>query len=776
MIAEYAAPFAVAAAGFAIACGLWSWRTWPRWLSRTSARPGVALALIAMAGATAAVVPGPALTGNTALDVVARVVVVVTVGVAGMASPGILLAAGFAVLALPRGGEAGVMAAAAAGVFAMCAVPRVRISPLAGAGGALLVVAMASVPVPAGHPGGAVTPLLAVGLVVVGGAVGLSTRAPRRTMALIGSLVGVVAIVGGLGGLAVARSKADLEAGLRLAQASVSDARSGRVIAARQELGTSRSRLEDGRRRLRVWWARPALAVPVEAANLRAVDALATAGIDLTTAGSNVVAALAGQDLKLVDGRVPIQSIQAIDQPLADAEGELDRTLAGLDHVRSPWLVPPVTNRLTVMRSKVAEVARIVKASVDGERLAVSMLGGGSATPRRYFLALTTPSELRGATGLIANYGILVADQGKLALTHFGRMEDLARQGPKGPEGLGWDPQFVSTYAPDLTGALWQNLTISPDFPTTANAIESLYPRSGGESVDGVVVVDPAGLSALLAVEGPVAVSSWPTAVTSKNIVGILEHDQYNQFPDVNRRVDFLAELTADVINRINTADVADLSKVIAAFGPTVRGKHILLASTDSREQASLVGLGVGGALTPGSNDFLGVFSTNASTNKVDWYLQRSIDYRVALASGALRASLTIDLHNGAPSSGQAAYILQGTPGGPPPGTNRQILSLLTPWDVLDVSVDGRPAALHEAPWHGMKLFSVLVDIAPGADKVVQLRLGGPDRSAAYHLDVLAQPTSRPDLLHVLVTGRGRRPFERSVAVTSNVRLDGGTR
>jgi hypothetical protein len=515
--------------------------------------------------------------------------------------------------------------------------------------------------------------------------------------------------------------------------------------------------------------------VPVVAVNLRAVDSLAAIGVVLTTTGSDVMARPL-QSLKITGGRIPLQAIQALDGPLNDAQGRLNGTEVQLRNLRSPWLVPPLHDRLDLVGSRVAAAGRSIAIAVDAERLAVAMLGGGSGTSRRYFLALTTPSELRGASGLIANYGVLVADRGTLAVTHVGRMEDLARQSPKVPNGLGWNPKFVSTYGQDLNGALWQNLTISPDFPTTANAIESLYPRSGGEPVAGVVAIDPVGLSAVLAIEGPAHISSWSTAITSQNVVGIMEHDQYNQFPDLNRRIDFLAELTSDVVNRFRTVTVTDLSKFTAAFGPAVRGKHILLASADAAEQTALVRLGLAGAVIPASDDFLGVFSTNASTNKVDWYLQRTIDYQTTLTASGLRGTVTVRLHNAAPATGQAAYILQGTPGGPPPGTNRQILSLMTPWDVVVATVDGHTASLNEAPSQGVKLFSVLVDVPSGADTVIQFGLRGSRPSAPYHLDFLAQPTPHPDLLHVAVTDHGHSMVERSLTVDSDLRLDGDGR
>jgi hypothetical protein len=70
-------------------------------------------------------------------------------------------------------------------------------------------------------------------------------------------------------------------------------------------------------------------------------------------------------------------------------------------------------------------------------------------------------------------------------------------------------------------------------------------------------------------------------------------------------------------------------------------------------------------------------------------------------------------------------------------------------------------------------MFTTLVDIPPGSDVVVQFRLRSTRPPRPYHLDFLAQPTARPDLLRVSVTDQSQELLEKSLTVRSNVRLDG---
>ncbi|MGH9124978.1 MAG: DUF4012 domain-containing protein, partial [Acidimicrobiales bacterium] len=506
--------------------------------------------------------------------------------------------------------------------------------------------------------------------------------------------------------------------------------------------------------------------LPVERQNLEAADTMAASAVALIHSAEPILQAVAGDGNTVTGGQVPLDRIRALEGVTATGAAAAAASEVQIDNAQSAMLLPPIASQVAGMRAKLQEVSNSLTDALDTERLLVSMLGGeAGASTRRYFVAFTTPSELRGATGIIANYGEVTADDGRVSLTRFGRMEELASHAPATPNGPGWDAQFAATYGSILTGALWQNVTISPDFPTAARAIEALYRQSGGEPVNGVIAIDPQGLSALLALEGPVTVPEWPQPITAGTVVGILEHQQYNQIVDTNRRVAFLSDLAAAVIDGMNHQRTADMVQVARMVGSALRGKHLLLASSYPDEEATLVRLGVAGALPGAGGDVLGVFSVNASTNKADWYLRREIDDRVVVTRCCTSAVVTITLRNEAPDTGQAAAILQGTPGAAAPGHNHQILSVLTPWNFASATVDGIPATVNEAPWAAMKLFSMLIDIPPGSVAIVQLRLSGSRPKTRYELELVEQPIAHPDSFHVdwIEDGSERRVQIRAV-------------
>ena len=89
----------------------------------------------------------------------------------------------------------------------------------------------------------------------------------------------------------------------------------------------------------------------------------------------------------------------------------------------------------------------------------------------------------------------------------------------------------------------WENVTMSPDFPTVAQAIVQLYPQSGGTKIDGVIEVGPEAMAGLLTLTGPVHVPGLSFALDSQNVAKFLLHDEYTLVTDQNERADLLGNI-----------------------------------------------------------------------------------------------------------------------------------------------------------------------------------------------------------------------------------------
>src|SRR5690606_16682749 len=91
-----------------------------------------------------------------------------------------------------------------------------------------------------------------------------------------------------------------------------------------------------------------------------------------------------------------------------------------------------------------------------------------------------------------------------------------------------------------------QDITASPDLPTVAAALRQLYPQVGGEELDGVLLVDPYALAALMRYSGPVEIDGVPEPIDEHNAVDFLLREQYELF-ERDEREDLLEETSREV-------------------------------------------------------------------------------------------------------------------------------------------------------------------------------------------------------------------------------------
>ena len=150
--------------------------------------------------------------------------------------------------------------------------------------------------------------------------------------------------------------------------------------------------------------------------------------------------------------------------------------------------------------------------------------------------------------------------------------------------------------------------------------------------------------------------------------------------------------------------------------------------------------------------DLLSVRTANASANKMDVHLRRTIvhDASIDPATGALSATTEVVLRNDAPDT-LADYAAGEIEPGLPRGSNRQLVSLYTPHLLDTVRVDGRPALVESQPELGWNVYSLYVVVRPGEAVTVTFELSGTATVDAYRLRWDAQPLHNTDDLTIRV-------------------------
>jgi hypothetical protein len=720
-------------------------RRWPRLLLARGPVPVAILAVVAAAGASAA--PGEP-TALPAVDVVLRAALAATITAASArARRQVWLFASTATVVAGTGASLDWLAFIATGATLALLVLGRRSWIVGAFIGACLSQVLLRLDLGGTTGTSAAVAGAVAGLLVLSGLGRARRSTRRRSLIAAGVLAGAAVVFSGACALAAAGAASDVRDGIDAGKDGLSAARDGDVPKATGHFDRASDAFGQARTDLDQWWVRPALAVPVVGQQLRAVRTLSGAGHGLATAAASASSELDLKELRVQRGAIDLAAVEQAAGALTSARTALDRAAAEVAEARSPWLVPPLVDAIRDLDGRMIEARRDVGTAAEVLEIAGPMLGRDG--PRRWFVAVVTPAENRGSGGLIGNIGEITATAGKLDLVSVQRVARLSEAVDDGAAAQVLPRIYADAYAAWKVASKLQNATVVADFPTAAEALEAVQPLAGRGEVDGTISVDPLAVAALLDVVGPVKVPSWPVPISARNAASVLLHEQYVALEE-GPREEFLGQVIGAVWIRATTGDLPSPTVLARSLGPAVKGRHIQLHSRRSDEQAALGRLGADGGIRFGAGDHLRLVTNNGSESKVDWFLDRAVDYRVRYdpVSGAAEGTATLTLTNDAPATGLPGYVLGGQV--VPPGFSRQIVQLYTPLDVGAITVDGRapPAsALRSLGRSGNWAHEVDVAIPPKSSVKIQFRLAGrlAGGSAHWTLDLGRQSAVRPD-------------------------------
>jgi hypothetical protein len=595
--------------------------------------------------------------------------------------------------------------------------------------------------------GGAVAPLLASAY----------ARAPepvqRRSRRIAAGLAagGVVCTLPLLVCALLARNS--ITNGARQAQQAFNAATNGNRAAASGALRHASRSLGDAGDLIDGFWTAPARLIPVVGQQRRALTTASRVGHQLTKAAADNVDRTNYDQLRYRSGTIDTSRVAAMEGPLRTLERQLAEGRDRLRGVGDGWLIPPVADRMDELRTQFDKAVPKTQLAVQAVSVAPGLLGGDGV--RHYFVAFVSPSEARGLGGFIGNYGEIVADHGHLTLARSGSVNDLAARA--GGRHLDGPADYLARYGAFDPANHLLDATYSPDLPAVADVIDQLYPQAGGTKLDGVLVVDPYGLAALLRLTGPIQVPGLAEPLTPQNAADILLRKQYELFPDRTKRKDLLEDASRITFDKLTTGSLPGPRALADALSPAVRQGRIGFFSTSPTEQAFVRRIGLDGAFPkPSGQDLVAVTTQNVDNNKIDVFLHRQLTYRAIVdpSTGTVRSTLTIELRNDAPASGiSPAFLTSYGDTSRAPGVNRTFLSLYSPLAPTKATVDGQERGLQAAPELGWNAYSTFVDIPPSSTVTVTVQLTGEvARGSTYRLGIRHQPLVNPDDVDVEIT------------------------
>jgi len=457
---------------------------------------------------------------------------------------------------------------------------------------------------------------------------------------------------------------------------------------------------------------------------------------------------------RTADGGLDLAPLQNAAGPVAVANATLADARERLDALDPATLRPELADSVSALQDRLADLDGVLATADRATTVLPTLLGADE--PRTFLLLALTNAELRAAGGIPGALVLLRVEDGRAQVVRQVPSSALGRF----PEPvLPLDPDDVAVHSERL-GTFVQDVTATPDFPTTARLAAAMWAQRQGEQVDGVLATDPVALAYLLRATGPVRVDLDPDLaagmgsdrirVTDRNVVDLVLRHVYDHL-DAEQADRFFAVVASTVMDRVMGEDV-DARGLVPALRAASAEHRVRVWSADPGEQARLEGTVLAGTFTeaPQAADAVGVFFADGVAGKMSSYLDANLEHvRSQCAAEGRVDELELRLRSAAPADAATslpAYVA-GRPGGAsPPGTIRLNVDVAGPRDgaMPRLERDGNAFGGESATAHGRPVTSFTVVLAPGESTTVRVRVAAAEGSTAEAgtVDLWSTPTT----------------------------------
>ena len=353
----------------------------------------------------------------------------------------------------------------------------------------------------------------------------------------------------------------------------------------------------------------------------------------------------------------------------------------------------------------------------------------GVDQPKKYLIAFQNSAEARGTGGILGAYAIVESNKGSLKVIETGSNEPL----------YGSSLEKIPIDVPDeyrrLYGenpAILQNSNLSPHFPYGAEIWLALWKKEFGQTLDGVIAIDPTALSYILRATGPITLNSGEK-ITSENLVAETLKDAYKRFEKDNKaRKAYLVDIMNATVKHLNSGDYSKL-KMAQAIRDGIVANRILFYSTDQSAQKKLSQTRLGGFMSLESNNEFRTVIQNIDAGKLDYYLDRDVTIESKSCEKDRQTQVRIRVTNTLKSAtGLSSYVLtradKGKPASLIAGSHRFKVFIYGPTDAKLVSVlrENQKAELGGASVERNRpIYVADVDLAPGASEELRANFSG---------------------------------------------------
>ena len=364
------------------------------------------------------------------------------------------------------------------------------------------------------------------------------------------------------------------------------------------------------------------------------------------------------------NGTIEISGLEASQRPLQIADDTIDkatREVKTVKAVKTPH-VAQIADALKTVETYCEKLDSMVHSLNSIVQVLPSMLGTDSHVnnaPRNYLILAQTNAEARPSGGLTGSLGLVTVQGGHVSLQPF--VSDSEIQNADEPVvDLTAEERLLFT---DKLGKDIRDVNFTPDFPRTGEIVSAMWNRQYGVAVDGVIAIDPLFLQNMLAVTGGVAMPDGST-LDGANTAQTLLHDVYARMAP-QETDEYFAVAAQAAFNHI-MQNAGNFKSYVKALSTSVEQGHVMVWSAHEDEQNLIADSAISGRLiTEGAKPQVGVYISDETESKMDWYLHREVttEFQKVARNGANQYTVHIKLQNtltAEEAASEAEYVTGG--------------------------------------------------------------------------------------------------------------------
>ena len=422
----------------------------------------------------------------------------------------------------------------------------------------------------------------------------------------------------------------------------------------------------------------------------------------------------------IVDGRIDPNVLEPYKATLATSAAVFTTQQKALADVSLAQTVAAVRQPFLELQTELGQLGNTVQGAHVAAEVLPAMLGADA--PRTYLVMVQNNAEPRTTGGIPGAVLEVSVDDGRITLDRYVSAASLAAKGPiPGPltkdEGTIFGDRML-TYP--------QDVNFTPEYVRSAVLMGQFWAANYGDTIDGVLSIDPVALGYMLADMTPTDVEG--ITITGANLSSVMLNESYLTFPDPKDQDAFFALASQQLFAQL----IAGGSAAIAGTEQAISEHRFMVWSAHSAEQDLLGTTTVGGAFL-GREGTLGLFVNDGSGSKIGYYIQSDAHVVNQMCRDGSLAGQAITLQMTHTFTGDVADLPWYISGGGvyvPAGDFEANVLIYPPAGegVVAVTADGTPIDVAPQTHDGRKLATARVVLAPGQTVTLKYTLTATQR------------------------------------------------